>query len=129
MRVPIELRFTDFDMQGHINNAAYLTFFEIARHHAWIAMTGQAKHPFIMAEAQVRYVSQARWGESLAVDIEVAEVRTKAWVWSYRVVTDSRDGLIAEGRTVHVMYDYAAQRSIPIPEALRSALLAQIPAP
>ena len=63
MRVPIDLRFTDYDMQGHVNNAAYLTFFEIARHRAWSAMTGEtSKLPFIMAESNVRYVSQARVG-------------------------------------------------------------------
>jgi acyl-CoA thioester hydrolase len=124
MRVPIEVRFTDYDMQGHINNAAYLTFFEIARHRAWVAMSGLAtKIPFIMAEASVRYVSQARWGDPLTVEIVVAEIRTKAWVATYRVVTGSDDRLVAEGRTVQVMYDYDAQRSMAIPDDMRAMLL------
>ena len=127
MRVPIDLRFTDYDMQGHINNAVYLTFFEIARHHAWMAISKNNETlPFIMAEANVRYVSQARWGDPVTVEISVTEVRTKAWVWAYRVMTGDDDRLIAEGRTVHVMYDYAAQRTVPIPDAIRAALVAQV---
>jgi acyl-CoA thioester hydrolase len=130
VRVPIDLRFTDYDMQGHVNNAAYLTFFEIARHRAWSAMTGEtSKLPFIMAESNVRYVSQARWGDPLTVEIRVAEVRTKAWVAAYRVLTGSEDRLVAEGRTVQVMYDYGAQRSRVIPDAIRAALLSHDVAP
>jgi acyl-CoA thioester hydrolase len=129
MRVPIDLRFTDYDLQGHVNNAVYLTFFEIARLHAWRAISKKNDtNPFIMAEANVRYVSQAKWGDPITVEITVTEVRTKAWVWSYRVVTGEDDRLVAEGRTVHVMYDYAAQRTVPIPDAVRAALTAQVEA-
>jgi acyl-CoA thioester hydrolase len=126
VRIPIDVRFADYDMQGHVNNAIYLTYFEIARHHAWLAVSGDAGTlPFIMAEANVRYVSQAKWGDPITIEISVAEVRTKAWVWAYRIVTGADDRLIAEGRTVHVMYDCAAQRTIPIPDSIRAALAAQ----
>jgi acyl-CoA thioester hydrolase len=123
VRVPIEPRFADYDLQGHVNNSIYLTYFEIARHRAWRSLCGEASSfPFIIAEAQVRYVSQARLGDPLAVDITTAEVRNKAWVWSYRVVDTRDERLVAEGRTVQVMYDYAEQRTIPIPEHLKPIL-------
>ncbi len=31
----IETRFTDFDMMGHVNNAIYFTYMEIARSKYW----------------------------------------------------------------------------------------------
>lgn len=123
MRIPLALRYNDYDTRNHINNAVYLTFFEMARHTSWQAYTGLTDDfPFIMLEAQVRYVSQARWGEPLAADITVAEIRTKAWVWSYRIVDPRDERVVAEGRTVQVMFDYAAQRTLPIPDAIRTAL-------
>lgn len=123
MRVLIDSRYSDYDTRGHVNNAVYLTYFEIGRHHAWQSITGLANDfPFIMLESSVRYVSQAKWGVPLAMDITVAEVRTKAWVWTYRIVDSRDERLVAEGRTVQVMFDYDAQRSVPIPAHIRERL-------
>lgn len=138
MLLPLPTRYTDYDTKGHVNNAVYLTYFEIARAHAWRAMVGvvsaspasPASHRsvrtdeplFILAEATVRYVSAAMIGESLEIEIRIAEIRTKAWVWEYviRCVDDGRT--IAEGKTVQVWFDYEARKSAPIPEEMRTAL-------
>ena len=123
MRFPLETRYSDYDLRGHVNNAVYLTYFEMARHHAWVALTSSTDDfSFIMYEAQVRYVSQAKWGDPLAVEITVTEVRTKSWVWTYRIVDSRDERLVAEGRTVQVMFDYDAQHTMSIPEEIRAAL-------
>ena len=123
MRFPLETRYADYDSKGHANNAVYLTYFEIARHRAWVdCMHGDADFPFIVAEATVRYVSEAMIGQPLDIEIVTSEVRTKAWVWSYVIRAIEDDRVVAEGRTVQVMYDYAARRTVPIPDAVRAML-------
>ena len=123
MRFDLETRYTDYDAAGHVNNAVYLVYFEVARARAWSTMFGPRQgFPFVIAEATVRYVSRAQLGEPLAIDIRTAEVRDKAWVWSYRIL-DSRDGrLVADGRTVQVMFDFATGSAVPIPPEIRSKL-------
>lgn len=122
MRVPLETRYADYDTKGHVNNAVYLTFFEMARHRAWVdRMGGGADFPFIIAEATVRYVSEAMIGEPLDIEITTSEVRTRAWVWSY-VIRTAGERMVADGRTVQVMFDYAAHRSVPIPDDVRARL-------
>ena len=125
MRFPLAVRYSDYDTKGHVNNAIFLTYFEMARARAWIeALGGDADFPFILAEASVQYRSQARIGDPLEIEITTTEIRTKAWVWSY-VVRDPRDErVVAEGRTVQVAYDYDARRTIPIP----AEILAKLPA-
>lgn len=125
MRVPVETRYADYDTKGHVNNAVYLIYFEMARHRAWVdGMGGGADFPFILAEASVRYLSQAMIGEPLDIEITTTEVRTKAWVWSY-VLRASRDGrVVAEGRTVQVMFDYDRGATVPIPDDVRARLAA-----
>lgn len=126
MRFPLETRYADYDSKGHANNAVYLTYFEMARRRVWVDyMHGDADFPFIVAEATVRYVSEAKIGQPLDIEIVTSEVRTKAWVWSYVIRATEGDRVVAEGRTVQVMYDYAARRTMPIPDAMR-ALLATI---
>ena len=122
MRIPIQPRYSDYDSRGHVNNAVYLTYFEIGRVHAWLAATDSADPNFIIAEARITYRSPAMLGEPLVIEVTTSEIRNKAWVWSYRVL-DERDGrVVAEGATTQVMYDYEQHRSVPIPDELRAAL-------
>jgi acyl-CoA thioesterase FadM len=70
----------------------------------------------------VKYVSEAMIGEPLEIEMVTSEVRTKAWVWSY-TIRDRRDArVVAEGKTVQVMYDYDGRKTIPIPDAFRAQL-------
>src|SRR5919199_4197848 len=120
MRLPLATRYADYDTKGHVNNAVFLTYFEIARERAWVdELGGDADFPFILAEATVRFVSEAKIGDALEIEITTAEVRTKAWVWAYVIRRAADAAVVAEGRTVQVMFDYAAGRTAPIPEALR----------
>jgi acyl-CoA thioester hydrolase len=124
IRIPIQVRYNDYDDRGHVNNAVYLTYFELGRVAAWRALAHGADPSFILAESRVRYRSPATPGVPLAVEISAGEVRTKAWVWTYRVVDERDDRLVADGETTQVLYDYAARRTVEIPAALRAALLA-----
>lgn len=123
MRIPVATRYADYDTKAHVNNAVYLTYFEMARHHAWVDRMGfDADFPFVVAEATVRYVSQAMIGEPLDIELATTEVRTKAWVWSYVLRATRDDRVVAEGRTVQVMFDYENGRTIPIPDDVRARL-------
>ena len=125
MRFPLEVRYPDYDTKEHVNNAVYLTYFEMARARAWLEeIGGSTDFPFIVAEATVKYLSQARIGQPLDIMIWTGEVRTKAWVWRYRIVDSRDDRVVAEGSTVQVMYDYASRSTTPIPEPLREKLAA-----
>ncbi len=123
MRFPLATRYADYDTKGHVNNAVYLTYFEMARHRAWTeALAQSGDFSFILAEASVRFRTPAMIGEPLEIEIHTVEVRTKAWVWAYVIRRAADAAVVAEGRTVQVMYDYASARTVPIPDELRERL-------
>ena len=122
IRVPIQARYNDYDDRGHVNNAIYLSYFELGRVAAWTALDPGPAAGFILADARVSYRSPAVLGDPLAVEISAGEVRTKAWTWRYRVMDERDDRLVAEGGTTQVCYDYAARRTVEIPAAMRAAL-------
>jgi len=123
VRLPLETRYNDYDTKGHVNNALYLTYFEMARVRAWLDVVGgDPDAPFILAEATVRFVKPANIGIPLGIEIETSEIRTRAWVWRYRVLDMRDESLVAEGSTVQVMYDYAAGSPVPIPAHIREGL-------
>lgn len=123
MRFPLATRYSDYDSKGHVNNAVYLTYFEAAKHMLWRDTWGRDPDPpFVVAEATVSFRSAAMLGDPLQIDITTREVRTRSWVWQFRV-TDARDGrVVAEGSTVQVYYDYATRTAAPIPDDVRDLL-------
>ena len=122
MRFALQTRYSDYDARGHVNNAVYLAFFEVGRVNAWAAACGEFAPEFILAEARVTFRSPALLGAPLAVDVLTTEIRTRAWVWGYRIVDEGDGRLVADGQTTQVLYDYASRLSVPIPADLRAAL-------
>ena len=122
MRFSLQTRFNDYDSKGHVNNAVYLTYFELGRVQAWLAVGGEVDADFILAEAKISYRSPALMGEPLDLEVTTSEIRTKAWVWRYRILDARDDRLVAEGETVQVMFDYGTRRPKPIPPAIREGL-------
>jgi len=122
MRFSLQTRFNDYDSKGHVNNAVYLTYFELGRVQAWLAAGGEEDGDFILAEAKISYRSPALIGDPLDLEVTTAEIRNKAWVWRYRVLDARDDRLVADGETVQVMFDYGSRTTVPIPPAIREGL-------
>src|SRR6476469_8763536 len=121
-KVIIEVAFRDLDAMGHVNNAVYLSYMETARIKFLVdllAVTSLHDLPVIMAEATCTFKAPAFFGELLTVGAGVSRFGTKSFDMIYRI--DAGDGrLIALGKTVQVMYDYAAAQTIVMPEDFKA---------
>ncbi len=132
-RRPIEVRFGDTDAMGHVNNAAYLTYFEMARAGYYETVTGHqlplathgASESMILAEARITYRSAAYFGETLTIEARVGHVGRTSFTQEYRLTAqDSRYGkarLVAVADSVQVMYDYVCECPIPVSDELVGA--------
>lgn len=118
----LDVRFADCDPMGHVNNANYLTYCEQARV-AFLQQHGLGwQLPFILAEATVRFVYPAKFGDRVHVHLSVGHIGTKSWRFDYRLTDPSGERLYAEGSSVQVAYDYAQACSVAISAGFRAAL-------
>jgi acyl-CoA thioester hydrolase len=127
LTVDVTPRFRDTDAMGHVNNAVYLTYFEVARMAYWRALTGSASYgqvPFILAHTTVDFRSPALVNEALVVGIRVPRIGRSSFDCAYRVETKEGARLVCEGRSVQVIYDYAKGASYPVPDDLRTLMAA-----
>src|SRR4051812_30292547 len=124
-RLPV--RFRDCDAMGHVNHAVYLTYFEQARLTFWRERTGTASPltRVIIARAECDYRAPAHFGDELEVRLGVEAIGRSSFTLGYEIAKGSQ--IIAHGRTVMVSYDYAENRSVPLPAETR-ALLKQLQA-
>jgi acyl-CoA thioester hydrolase len=120
----IEVRFRDCDGLGHVNNAVYLTYLEQTRFAHWQRITGTTGIPrrFIIARIECDYRAQATAGDRLIVRLAVAAVGNSSFTFEYEIVNGRTREIVATARSVQVMYDYDARRSMPIPADIRARL-------
>ena len=126
----LEVRFRDCDAMGHTNNAVYLTYLEQARFAHWRSLWGFG-HPqtppdlpgVILARVEADYKRPSRYGDTLEVRLTVAEIGRTSFRYEYEI-RDEQGRTVLTARTVQVMYDYAANRPVPIPDSIRALLSA-----
>jgi acyl-CoA thioester hydrolase len=133
-RHPVEVRLSDTDAMGHVNNARYLTYVEIARVAYYEQVTGNAlpigthgaEEGMILAEIRMTYRSPAFYGETLAVETRVERIGRTSFGMVHRITApESRYGparLIAVADSTLVSYDYTDERAIPVPDEWRAAM-------
>ena len=122
------VRFADTDAMGHVNNAAYLTYVELARIEWWMATTGEAleREPgrdqgLILAEADVAFRSPVFFGETVVIETRPRRLGRTSLDLEHRLTASRPAGpvrLVATCRSVVVRYDYTAERAVPWPPEL-----------
>jgi acyl-CoA thioester hydrolase len=133
-RHAIETRLADTDAMGHVNNANYLTYVEIARVAYYEQVTGNAlpigthgaEEGMILAEIRMTYRSPAFYGETLTVETRVERIGRTSFGMVHRMTApESRYGparLIAVADSTLVSYDYREECPIPVPDEWRTAM-------
>ena len=126
-RVTHELspRFRDTDAMGHINNAVYVTYLEVARQEYWRAFSREVDYrrvPFILANVHIDFRSEALVNETLILAIRCGWIGTKSFTFEYEIREKSGARLVVEASSVQVCYDYETKQSLAMPAELRRNL-------
>jgi acyl-CoA thioester hydrolase len=126
LAVPIEVRFRDLDSMGHVNNAVYFTYFENARIAYWRAVPGVRSRRslnYILARAECDFRSPATLEDDLCCHVRVASFGRSSFSFEYLLRDESAGRVVAEGRSVQVMFDYATRRAEPLDPDVKAAIM------
>lgn len=126
-RTRIRVRFSDTDMNGHVNNAVYMTYMEEARIQFLddvLRANGIGRQPLILAASSVQFRAQTLYYDVLDVDVMtwVKRISTRSFELYCEIYAVQTEVLVAEGTAVVVYFDYATNRSVVIPENVREHL-------
>lgn len=116
----------DLDGFGHVNNAVYLTYMENGRVAYLREVLGVRRLEDVrnvMASTTIEFRAPASFGDALEVGVRCEQIGNKSFGLRYAVVRE--DGAeVAAATSVQVMFDFASQRSLPVPAAWRNSLQA-----
>ncbi len=123
---PIQTRWMDNDVYGHVNNVTYYSYFDTAVNGYLIGKGALdiANSPVIglVVETSCVYHAPVAFPEALTAGLRVSRLGTSSVRFEIALFGEGRDGAIAEGRFVHVYVDRATRRPVPLPAVLRAAL-------
>lgn len=124
----LRVRYVECDMQGHVFNGHYLTWFDIAHTEALRAALGVsygefvAEHgvDFVVAESGVRYLAPAHFDDVLEIAVTFLPLTSSSLTSRFAI---GRDGTaVAAGFLRHVCVDATTHAKTPWPDAFRTAL-------
>ncbi len=126
-KTPIHIRFSDIDSVGHVNNAIYLTYFEIARFNFWknVIKWDFSENGIIVGRAEVNYLKPVMLHDQIACYVRVVRIGNSSFDVMQILVktTDKGEEICTTGKTVCISYDYSANKSVKIPAELRQKMI------
>ncbi|MCR9129221.1 MAG: acyl-CoA thioesterase [Alphaproteobacteria bacterium] len=123
---PIETRWADNDVYGHINNVAYYGYFDTAVNRRLAAaglldiLGGETIG--LVVETGCQYFAPAAFPEALEAGLRVAKLGTSSVRYELAIFKAGEDTAIAEGHFIHVYVDRESRRPAPLPDAWREVL-------
>jgi acyl-CoA thioester hydrolase len=123
----IETRFADFDMMGHVNNAVYFTYMEIARTKYWKQAINWdwEQTGVVIASAALDYITPVYLKDKISIYVRTSRIGGTSFDLEYIVVKhiNGKEETCAKGTSVCVAFDYATQKPAPIPATERTKMM------
>ena len=120
----IQVRFSDLDILGHVNNVIYLSYFEMARIHYFTALVGPKwdwlKEGVVLVKNDVEYHIPILLHDEPSIFLFVKNIGNKSFSLGYNIMIN--DKIPTTGGSTLVCFDSTIQQAIAIPTIMREGL-------
>jgi acyl-CoA thioester hydrolase len=124
--LPLQTRWADNDIYGHVNNVAYYGYFDTIVNEYLIGAGVLDIHGGeiigLVVETGCRYFSALEFPQKLEGALRVAKLGNSSVRYELAIFKAGDDAPAAEGHFVHVYVDRVTRRPVILPETLRKTL-------
>ncbi len=125
-RTTLQVRFRDTDAFGHVNNAVFFSYAELARVRYLIDVLEPdepfERMPLILARVECDFRSPILFGQEVGVETRVERIGRSSIAMRHRMTATPDARVVADVDSVLVTYDDAAARPMPVPEDWRERI-------
>ena len=123
---PIQTRWMDNDVYGHVNNVVYYSWFDTAVNGMLVeaGLLDVVNSPVVslVVETSCTYFESVAFPEPLEIGMAVSKLGRSSVAYRVAVFRKGSDLAAAQGRFVHVTVDRATQKPVEMPAGLRALL-------
>lgn len=123
---PLQTRWMDNDIYGHVNNVTYYSYFDTAVNQYLIEQGAldieQGEVIGLVVETGCQYFAAIAFPDALEIGVRVAHMGRSSARYEVGIFKQGDTESRAAGHFVHVYVDRQTRRPVPLPEKLRNAL-------
>ena len=124
--LPLQTRWADNDVYGHVNNVAYYGYFDTIVNEYLIGAGALDIHDGavigLVVETGCKYFAPLEFPQKLEGALRVAKIGNSSVRYEIAIFRAGEEKAAAEGHFIHVYVDRASRRPVPLPDAFRRAL-------
>lgn len=124
--LPIQTRWADNDMFGHVNNVTYYSYFDTAANALLIQHTrfDPKYSPIIglVVSSQCQFNQELSYPEIIEVAVSIQKIGTSSITYDLAIFKQQQNDAAAQGSFVHVFVNRETRKSTSIPIEMRDAL-------
>ena len=123
--LPIQTRYTDFDMLGHLNNSMYLTYFETARIHYFKRIGWDLNDATnVVAHFDVNFRVPVMPEAQICIWLRTSKIGTKSFVIDYELRSEDNSTVYCTAKSIQVCVDRQSGESIIVPDHINNLITA-----
>ena len=126
--VPIQVRYVETDMQGHVFFGHYFTYFDLglteylkAAGYDYSDFLGEDLD-FFYVQADCQYKGRAFFDDTLHVHVRVSDIGNTSFTFEFSIFEETEGRPIATGHIVAVVINRDTRDPVRVPERLRKAI-------
>ena len=124
--MPLQMRFNDIDMLGHLNNSVYLTFMDLAKTRYFQAALGDklrwGEIGVVIVNINCDFCKTTFFDDVIEVETAVVAIGEKSLTLEQRVYSPTDDSVRCRCRTIMSGFNPRTMKSEPITAEWREAL-------
>lgn len=122
--VKVQVRFSDLDILGHVNNSVYLTYFELARVQYFQQLLGVKwdwnSYGMLLKKNEIEYHKSILLHDEPEITIYTSHIGTKSFTFEYELRVNNE--IYTTGSSLMICFDAVKNQTIEIPEKLKKSL-------
>ncbi len=126
-QMPAQLRFSDVDRFGHVNNSVYFSLFDMCKTRYFFDVVGKdffEKTSTVIVHIDANFISPVYFPDEIVIQTAISKLGHKSFTVIQRAINKRTGDVKCECETVMVMVDNDIKKSVDIPQYFRSAVAA-----
>ena len=124
--LPIQTRWADNDIYGHVNNVTYYSYFDTAANALLIQHAAFDIHhsPIIglVVSSSCNFLEELTYPEIIEVGVAISKIGNSSLTYDLAIFKQGKQQASAQGQFIHVFVDRETKKSTSIPQEMRDAL-------
>src|SRR5688572_26327229 len=123
VKLKLRLDWSEMDLFGHVNNVSYFKYVQASRVNYWEAigltqLFQETKVGAILASTGCNFLKPLHFPGEILIQAKLDLIKNTSFGLKHQILNDKGE-VAAEAKDVLVMFDFARNEKVPIPEEIR----------